>query len=369
MSNFRLMLLSTAAAGLVAVAVSPASAGEVEKSVAISGHVNRAIVVSDDGEATTMGQIDNTYVSGSRARIDAKAKSESMTVRAYTELGIQANGAADSQDNATSRSINLRHSYISVGSDMGTLTIGHTSTAGAYYISNNLGGTGNSGFYDGPVLGGQRLHVKGDTGTAGNNTTTGSSIVSVGAVTDSFQGGGSRKSNIKYDSPNFSGFSFAVGHSDDDHGSAGINYSGDFDGTKVIWSAGVRSEGGTASIEKEMGTSVAVALAGGINASLAYSKRDLSAKATAGLKDPDFWGASLGYTMGANAIQAQYSSTSDRGANGNEGTRMALVVQHNMSDYGASIYGGISNTDFDTPATATQYDDLTGGWVGIRVNF
>ena len=369
MSNFRLMLLSTAAAGLVAVAVSPASAQEVEKSMSVSGHVNRALVMSDDGEATTMSQIDPTYVSGSRFRIKAAAKSESMTISATTELGVQANGSVDSQADATSRSLNLRHSYIAVSSSMGTLTVGHTSTAGAYYISNQLSGTGNAGFYDGPLLGGQRLHVSNDTGTGGNNATTGTAVVSVGSVTDAFQGGGSRKSNIKYSSPNFSGFSFAVGHSDDDHGSAGVNYSGDFDGTKVVWSAGIRSEGGTSATDKEMGTSVAFALAGGINGSLAYSKRDLSSAAAAGLKDPDFWGASLGYTMGANGITAQYGVTSDLGANNNEATRMALVVQHNLSDYGASVYAGISNTEYDTPSTATQYDDLTGGWVGIKVSF
>ncbi len=369
MSNFRLMLLSTAAAGLVAAAVSPASAGEVEKSVAISGHVNRAIVISDDGLGTTVGQIDATYVSGSRARIDAKAKSESMTVRAYTELGIQANPSSDSQSDATSRSINLRHSYISVGSDMGTLTVGHTSYAGAFYGSNSLASTGNGGNYDGPILGGQVMRPK--TGAA--STAGGTSGITVGAVTSNFQGGGGRKSNIKYDSPNFSGFSFAVGHADNDHGSAGLGYSGDFDGTKVIANVGVRSVGGTSATDKEFGGSMAIALAGGLNAAVAYTQRDLtngtSVAANTGLKDPDHWGAAIGYTMGANGINLQYGVTNDLGANGNEATRIALIVNHNLSEYGASIYGGISNIDYDTPATATQYDDLTGGWVGIRVNF
>ena len=43
------------------------------------------------------------------------------------------------------------------------------------------------------------------------------------------------------------------------------------------------------------------------------------------------------------------------------------MAEHQMPDYGASVYGGIQNVEYDTPTT--NYDDLTAGWVGVRVNF
>ena len=364
MSNFRLMLLSTAAAGLVAVAVSPASAAEVEKSMSVSGHVNRVIIVTDDGENTTVGQNDNGQVSQSRFRIKGSAKSESMTISTLTEIGLGGNRFVDNQADASSTGITLRHSAISIGNGMGTLTVGHTSTAGAYFEGNNLGGTGNSGFHDGSVISGQLLHTKNDTGTV-------TSTVSVGSVATQFTGGGNRHTNVRFDTNNMGGFSAAVGYSEDDHAAGGVKYSGDFDGTKVIASVGWQSEGSTSAIDNRWGGSVAVKLAGGIDLALGYSKRDLNnnVAGNTGLDDPTHWGAAIGYTMGANAIQAQYGVTNDLGANNNEATLMQLVVEHRMNEYGTSIYGGISNVDYDTASTATQYDDLTGGWVGIKVSF
>jgi hypothetical protein len=351
------MLLSTAAAGLVAAAVSPASAGEVEKSMKVSGHINRLISITDDGENTTIGQSDNANVSGSRARIVASAKSESMTIGATTELGIQANPGLSSQSDSSTTSINLRHSYISVGNSMGTLYVGHTWGADWLATSNSMSGTGNAGFYDGSSVGGEELHVK-------NNTATGTSGVSVASVLPNFTG--YRKSGIKYVTPNMSGFTAEVGFSEQSNGAASLRYSGDFDGTKVAATAAWGGNATTA-YDANWGGSVAVGLAGGLNASVAYSQRDLAPGSA--LKDPEMWGASIGYKMGANGITAWWQNVQDNGANGNDATAYALVAQHVMKDYGTTIYGGIQNTQYDTPATATQYDDLTAGWVGIRVNF
>ncbi len=367
MSNFRLMLLSTAAAGLVAAAVSPASAGEVEKSMSVSGHVNRSIVVSDNGEKTTVSQIDNTNVSGSRFRLVGSAKSESMTIGVTTELGIQSNGGLGSETAADTTSLNIRHSFVSVGNDMGTLYVGHTWAADWLATSNSMSGTGDAGYYDGHTIGGENMHAQNNTGTGAGPT--------VGAITANFTG--YRKNQIKYVTPSMGGFNAEVGFANQDRGAASIRYSGDFDGTKVVGTAawGARSND---FIKAEMGGSIAVSLAGGLNGSVAYSKRDLSGNtANAGVKDPEMWGAGIGYTAGASGITAWYQNNDDIGTassgagavagNNNDATVVAVVVQHKLSDYGTTLYGGIENVSYDT--TATNYDDLTAGWVGIKVTF
>ena len=360
MSKLRLMLLGTAAVGMFGSIVSPVLAAEVTKSMSVSGHVNRAVVVSDNGEATTVSQIDNTEVSGSRFRLVASAKSESMTIGATTEIGVQSNGGLGSEAAADTTSINIRHSYVSIANGMGTIKVGHTSAADDGFVSNNLSGTGNAGFYDGATIGGESMHVQNNTGTAASG-------VSVSSILQIFDGG--RSSNINYTTPKMGGFTGKVGFANQDHASANLNYSADYDGTKVIATAGWGSRGATDAIKAEWGGSVAISLAGGLNGSLAYSKSDLDGAITAnaGLSDPEMWGASIGYTMGANGISAFYQNVQDLGANGNEAKTYALVAEHKMSDYGTSVYGGIQNVEYDT--TATKYDDLTAGWVGIKVAF
>lgn len=359
MNNFRLALLGSVATGLLSTIVSPVAAGEVEKTMAISGHVNRAIVISDDGNGTTVGQIDNTSVSGSRFRIDANAKSESLTVRAYTELGIQANPASSSQADATSRSINIRHSYVSLANDMGTLTIGHTSTVDDGSTASDLSGSGTAGSYIDSTIDGEVMRVSGNSGTA-------SSGITVGSILPNYEGG--RSSNIKYQSPNMSGFQASLGYSDSEHGAASLKYSADYDGTKVAATAAWGSRGAAAN-DAEYGGSIAISLASGLNGSLAYSQRDLngSVAANAGLNDPEMFGAAIGYTTGNSGVSIFYIDVEDQGANGNEAKSFALVMEHKLPDYGTSLYGGIQNVDYDT--TAIKYDDLTAGWVGIKVNF
>jgi len=354
-----LTLKGTVVASLVGIAASPALAGEVEKSLEVSGHINRAVVVSDNGENTTFASIDNSSVSGSRFRLKGSAKSEGLTFSTLIELGVQSNNATGTHANADSPSINLRHSYVSAGNHMGTLSLGHTGTADADFTSKRINGTGEAGFYDDSVVSGEELRISNDTGTASGVTV--GDILSDSTV--------SRADSIKYQSPDFGGFKATVGYADTNHGGASLEYAADYDGTKVVAAAGWGSRGGTAAVDAVWGGSLGVSLAGGLNGSIAYSKRDLNGTvaANAGLNNPEMIGASIGYTSGANGITAWYQQVEDLGANGNESESYALVVQHNLSAYGASVYGGIQNVDYST--TADQYDDLTAGWVGVKVTF
>jgi len=359
MTKFRLMLLSTAAAGLVAAAVSPASAGEVTKSMSVSGHINRVIILSDNGNGTTLGQADNAGVSESRFRIKGAAKSEAMTISTLVELGVTGNNSLSSQANADTSRIRIRHSVISVANNMGKLSVGQTWAADWLATSSNLSGTGNAGFHDGQTIGGEALNVNGNTGTAASG-------VSVGGVLPAFTG--YRKNLIKYVTPNMNGFTGEASFAAADHAAASLRYSGDFNGTKVAGTAAWGSRAAAAN-KSEAGGSLAVALAGGLNGSVAYSRRNLNGNvaANAGLNNPEMWGAGIGYTMGANGVTAWYQAVNDLGANNNKAKTYALVAEHKMADYGTSVYGGIQRVTYDT--TAIKYDDLTAGWVGIKVTF
>jgi hypothetical protein len=358
MSNFRIMLMSTAAAGLVAAAVSPAFAGEVEKSVSMGGRVNRAVVVTDNGQNTTLSQIDPTAVSGSRFSINGSAKSESMTIGAHTELGLQANPSTGSHTQGAASSLNIRHSYVDIKNSMGTLAVGHTWSADALTLSNSLSGTGNAGFYDGHINSGEEIHVTNDTSTA-------SSGVTVGGVANIH--GGGRESTIKYSTPNFSGFSANLGYGHNNGAAAQVTYAADFDGVMLQAQASFGQRDSSTSVDSETSASLAVSLAGGFYGSVAYSKQNLQSNQTR--HDPDFLGASIGFKSGATGITLWGSQQQDAAANGDQADSIGVSVEHQLSDYGTSIYGGISNVGYDTASVTTNYDDLTSGWVGIRVNF
>ena len=359
MKFFRLASFAAAAVGLLAGTGSASFANEVEKTLTVSGHVNRAIVASDNGESTTFSQIDNSSVSGSRFRLIGTAKSSSMTIAATTELGVQANGALGSQADADVTSINIRQSFVSLSNNMGILSVGHTDLAEAGITSSKLNGTGEAGFYDDSTIIGEELRITNDTGTA--------SGVTVGAIlVDSVA---SRASTIKYQTPNMAGFKGTIGFANQNNGSAKLDYAADYDNTKVLASAGWGSRGGTAAIKSVWGGSLAVSLAGGLNGSIAYSQRDLNSSVTsnAGLAAPEMFGASLGYTSGASGITGWYQQVEDLDGNNNEAKTYALVVQHNLVDYGTAVYGGIQNVEYKT--TGTSYEDLTAGWIGIKVTF
>jgi len=364
MSKIRFLFSASLTFGLIASVLPSANASEVEKSVSVSGHVNRAVVVSDNGESTTIGQIDNSSVSGSRFRVVSSAKSAAMTIGATIELGVQGDGSASTHNDTSTTSISLRHSFVSASNSMGTLSFGHTGAADNDLTSMKLNGTSEAGFYDDSVIAGEELHVSGNTGTAGSGVTVSDILV------DSIS---SRSSVVKYQTPTMGGFTGIVGYSHQDHGSARLTYAADYDGTNVRATGGWGSRG-AASINSVWGGSMAVSLANGLNGSLAYSQRNLNGKVTAntGISDPEMIGASLGYTMGANGITAWYQQVNDLAsttdaANGNEAESYALVFQHNMTDYGTAIYGGIQNVEYKT--STTNYDDITAGWVGIKVTF
>ncbi len=110
MSNFRIMLLSTAAIGFAGALATPASAGEVEKSASFGGHVNRTVSIVDDGDSTDVMTGDNG-ASMSRVRFQGSAVSESLTTKAYIEVRARGNRSTSTTAAAASGStLSMRHS-------------------------------------------------------------------------------------------------------------------------------------------------------------------------------------------------------------------------------------------------------------------
>ena len=375
MSKFRLMMMSTAALGMAGVAMSTASAGEVEKSASFSGHVNRVVGVVDNGDNTTISAKDNG-TSASRFRFDASAKSEDMTISARTELGASGSGNTDANAES-SESVSLRHSYVSINNSAGTLTIGHTSGAADAGVGQNSKSSaawyGTMNYSGSPVSSGGFV-----TTTAAAAANGGAEETGIASVTGYLAGTSTGRNNvIKYSSPDMNGFDFSASIGGGATGSANeqaeffASYGADFDGTAVDIQGAYAATAGNSTTNKDAWhVSLAGELASGLNAAIGYG--EISKKATA-TNDVEIFFAELGYDMtdvsdlGGTGINIQYMDQDYSKTNTSEYQVIGVNVSQSLADYGTTVYGGVSQQSYSV--TGTTYEDINSGWVGIKVVF
>jgi hypothetical protein len=372
MSNFRTMLMSTAAVGLASVLATPASAGEVEKSASFGGHVNRTLSVLDDGDSTKLKSGDSG-VSMSRVRFQGSAKSESLTTKAYIE--VRARGQRSNSNvatGATANQISMRHSYVSLGNSMGTLIIGDTNPAGDLngWASGQFSGSWAG--QDGDTLGGGEFATFA-LSAAGDNT--GQEEGNYAGVTPRMTMSSGRGGVVRYDSPDFNGFSVKAsikgGADADEEPSISFGYSADYDGTKVTAGYGYTNRSGSVAAEDAMhSVGAGILLESGINFHAGYFERTAT---NANTIESAMWVTDLGYNMsvvdaGATSVKVTYAESEESLVQNDDLEWYGISVQQELSEYGTSLYGGMSNASY-TGAAGTNYDDLTSGWVGVRVTF
>ncbi len=369
MNSFRMMLLGTVAVGLTAAAVSTASAGEVEKTAAFSGFVNRMITIGDDGKDGFLRHADPTSIAGSRIRGVGSANSESLSVSATIELGTQRNtdqggGAPGTQHTTGGGTVNVRHSYVKVGNNMGSLRIGHTGHAGNGISGVDVSSTGNAAAMAGGAIEAILLHTSGSTASAAG--------AAIG--TTYFDGTLSRASGISYDTPDFNGFSATVGHYDSGSGAAEVDYSADYDGTAVNLHGGYARPAGDA-IDSQYGGGLGIKLASGISLSANYAKANNNNIERPGVQDAKAYWGKIGYDMnaldagttGVSLMYGKYDDVNSVADDNDTSKRWGVQVQQALSDYGTSVYGGYEHHTYDT--SAANFDSVSAFFAGVKVDF
>ena len=367
MTNFRTMLLSTAALGLLTV--SSASAADVEKKMAWSGFVNRVIITGDDGENNFISHSDPVSVGQTRGRIKASAKSDAMTVGATIEIGLT-DGDNASQSASGGESFSVRHSVLYVSNSMGKVTMGHTSHAGEAYLVSDVSGTGFATSHSATPY----------ADVLFNDTSSTAGSAAAGVSVETAQGGGygaGRDNGISYTTPKFNGFTAMVSHRTDASGAYNVKYGGDFNGVKVSAGysyANMATASGTAKTAAQdsvHGGGVGIELPNGLNISSSFREEEKNSANTA--PDGNNWMTKVGYKMtglsdlGGTNIALMYKKSEDQSTTGDEFENISLLFQQSLSDYGTTVYGGYSNLSYDT--TASNFDDINGFFMGAVVTF
>jgi predicted porin len=223
--------------------------GNRKVSLEVSGHVNEAIMVWDDGEETNAYVVTND--SGrSRFRFKGKAKISADWEAGYLlEIGVRSNrsdrvdqGGLDfnldpdepaAGDNGESNGFDIRHSTWYVKSKtLGALWVGFSNTATESITEINLSQTGdiakNSDVED--HIAGFQLRAAGGSGPASLSSNEWRRLIKDDAIQP---GEGSRANVVRYVSPSFAGFEASAAWGEDDTWDVALRYKGEFAGLKM----------------------------------------------------------------------------------------------------------------------------------------
>ena len=341
--------LTAAIAGVLAA---PMAAQAVE--VKISGHVARALVVTDKAKSTR-GTVKDSGSTGSRIRVTGEG--ETMDGGA---AGVKLEYAAGS-------TLGLRYAEVWLSGSFGKVSIGQ----------GDQGGEGSSGKDMSGVLG-----IGAGQETGGSEAINGNRKMADGSMSemmytyyDSFDGGGGRNERIRYDTPSLGPLSAAFSVGNGDQMSAGLNMSQTFGGSEISASVGtVQAPRGYSVIS----ASAAAKLASGITISGAWGTMDLGdgpVEPTPNThnyyqkkEDADFFQGKLGYIFGDTSIGVSWYQSSDLVNNGSELTVMGAGINHNLPKIGTNVFASAQNFDVEDKAIGKNEDD-TVMMIGMRVKF
>ncbi len=235
--------------------------------LSISGHVNRALMLADDGDQSGLFRVDNDTEPTLVNFMGTVAVDNGLTVGAQVEAQLASNPSnavsQDTENSSTgSTSFTERHLEVFVDSKRyGKISLGQGNTASEGASEIDLSGTNIVTRSNFGTLGGGLLFR--------NSGTNALSTVSVGNAFDSFDGL-SRNDRIRYDTPGFGGIRLSASAVQGGATDFALRYAADYGGTKVAAGAAVANRSSTSStVERQWNGSGSVLLQNGVNLTVA----------------------------------------------------------------------------------------------------
>lgn len=352
-------LLTIAIAGAMAA---PMTAHAVKWKM--SGQVNRAVSIMDDGQKSDIRSTDNG-ASNTRFRMrGSEDLGNGMKVGAYWELGINSSPSSKAfpnKDGDEDGGVTIRQANVWFSGNWGKLTLGHTSEAsdgttgadlsGAGLAHSSSASTDNSAdiaFWD---KNSAIDPVTGNPGTA----------VMQDKTYSKYDGG--RKDVIRYDSPKLGPVGLAVNVSNDQSWSAAATVKTALGGGQLSAALGYSHDTGGGNVEERWGMSASYLFSQGTSVSGHYANNE----AESGGPEAETFSISLGHKWGVHAVEATYSNGDDV-ARDHEREGYAIEYVHSLKKANTQLYAGYLHATLDGPS-GTNYDDIDVFTVGARVRF
>ena len=322
--------LTVAIAGVLAA---PMAAQAVD--FEISGHVNRALFITDTDSGTSGMEADNGS-SGSRIRVVGAGEMMDGTA-AGLKLEYGATSGLMSSTGKPTTGLTLRYADLHYSGEFGKVSIGHGDDGGEGSVYSDKSGV---------------------TGIGHGQATGEASEVGVTKYYGSLDGGGDRGNRIRYDAPPLGPISAAISIGNDDELSAGVVLSQSFGDTSFKAQVGTtqsRGDNGTVS------ASAGAKLPSGLTVSGAWGSEE-------GDDDPSFFQVMIGYVAGDTSVAASWYASSDFENDGSTGTVVGIGVNHQLPTIGANVYVAAQSyaAEDDTAGIDT---DATVLMLGTRIKF
>ena len=338
------------------------SGGGKRVKLAISGQVNRAVNIVDDGKSTEAYFVDNDN-SESRVRFIGTAKAtDDLTIGSKIELAIAPNkaGEVDQNNQETNNIFDQRWAEVSLDSKrFGKLSLGKGATASYGSASVDLSGTGVISYATIADTAGGMLFRQKDDDSLTN--------VRIGDAFNNFDGL-NRRNRVRYDSPTFYGFHLATSAVSDERYDGSLWWGGQGYGFKAAGAAAFaypneddtdfQYDGSFSLLHEDTGLNLTLS-AGMLERDNQGDARNLYAKVG--------WLTRL-FSFGKTAFGVDYTRSLNLPTGRDEGYSVAAAAVQHFEEFGTEVYllYRLHSLDRDV---APSVHDISVGSIGARVKF
>jgi hypothetical protein len=345
--------------------------------LSISGQVNRAALLVEDGEDATLLNVDNN-ASSSRVRFIAESTASGpWSAGAALEAEFRVNNSytlsqLDENQDDTSAFRNRRVEVYFANKDLGKVWLGQGWTASEGVSENDLSGTAIAGYSEvNTTSGGILFREKGFDGELSPRGPNNPALRDVATNLDGF----SRNTRIRYDTPEFNGFQLRTSAVNQGGVDVALFYEGNVDRLKIAagigWANSNEATGkdGLKDLDDQVSGSISVLDTSGFSATVALGQ---ASKIDSSEEDVTFYYTKLGYQTklidaGTTHFSVDFSKTDDLQREEDTAEVVGFQALQKINSIGTEIYGGVRSISLDR--TGVDYEDNLIALLGARVKF
>jgi hypothetical protein len=339
------------------------TSGQKRVKLAISGQVNRAVNLIDDGKNTDFYFVDND-VSNTRVRFVGTAKAtDDLTLGSRLEVALTSNESSDVSQNSEDSGdfLNVRWADVTLASkSYGKIWLGKGDTASNNTAQVDLSKTDVIAYSSVADIAGGMLFRE----SSGNHSLTNVKVSN--AFQD--QDGLSRQNRLRYDTPTFRGFSLAASAVSDQRYDGALFWGGQGYGFKAAAAAAISDPNQDNADLRYDGSF-----------SILHEGTGLNLTASAGLLDRDDEGdptnlyGKLGwltqfFSAGQTAFGVDYTRSVNLPTGRDDGYSVGVAAVQQFEKYGTELYLQYRLYSLERDV-APSVEDMNVGTAGARVKF
>ncbi|UCE56336.1 MAG: hypothetical protein JSV31_13105 [Desulfobacterales bacterium] len=338
------------------------TSGQERVKLAISGQVNRAVNIADDGKNTTAYYVDND-ASNSRVRFVGTAKAtDDLTIGSRIELAIAPNESSDVSQNSeeSGNFFDQRWAEVSLDSKrFGKLSLGKGDTASNNSAQVDLSRT--------DVV--QYASIADIAAGLLFRQNSGDTLTDV-SVSDAFKDfdGLSRKSRVRYDTPTFYGFSLAGSLVSDQRYDASLWWGGQGLGFKAAGAVAFADPNEDNTDYQYDGSFSLLHEATGLNFTLSAGLQERDNQGNA----YNLWGKvgwlTRFFSFGETAFGVDYGESVNIPTGRDKGYSVGGAVVQQFEEFGTELYLQYRLYSLDRDVEPSV-QDINVGTIGARIKF